>query len=226
MSQQKFWVMGKTMASSSRRAEWVDDEMDLEQVICPANDGHRRGGKRLTDLSVTLSGSNTQDFVWTWQSECLLTDSVLELFKAEGFTGFEIKPVKARYKKSKNTPPRLWELVVTGWAGIAPPETGINLVEHCEPCHMRRYSTCLHLDKLIDASQWDGSDFFMVWPLVRYIFITDRVAEMIRSQRLTGAVIKPPSELEFSGSGFGPGRLSSWMPEARARELGEPLGIY
>jgi hypothetical protein len=218
--------MQKTMVSSSKRVEWVSDEMELEQVICPVNDGHQRVGKRLTDLSVALPGSNTEDFVWTWYSECLLTDHVLELFKAEGFTGFEIKPVKAGYKKSKNTPPRLWELVVTGWAGIAPPETGINLVEHCESCHMRRYSTCLHPDKLIDISQWDGSDFFIVWPLVRYIFITDRVAEMIRSQRLTGAVIKPPSKLEFGGHTLGGDRLSLWMPDARARELGEPLGIY
>ena len=227
MNQQKFWRVEST-ASQSKLAEWADGEMKLESIFCPANEGHRRGGKRLTDLSVVLPGSNTQDFVWTWYSECLLTDRVLELFKAEGFTGFEIKPVKTRYKKAKQTPPRLWELVVTGWAGMAPQETGVELIESksCQTCNHAVYSACLYPDKLIDESQWDGSDFFMVWPLPKYIFITDRVAEAIRREHLTGAVLKPPSELTFSGGGFGPGRLSRWMPEARARELGEPLGIY
>ena len=226
MSQQKFWRIHDN-GTLSKLAEWVHDEIETETIRCPVNDkGHSRGGKRLTDLSVALPGRNTQDFVWTWQSNCLLTDRVLKLFQDDGFTGFEVKPVKARYKKSKQTPPRLWELVVTGWAGMAPPETGIKLIEHCPACGSIKYSACLHPDKLIAESQWDGSDFFMVWPLPRFIFITNRVAETIRRDHLTGAVLESPSELTFSGMGFGPGRLSYWMPEARARELGEPLGIY
>jgi len=219
----------KDTGTLSKLAEWVDDETETEQIICPANPGHRRGGKRLTDLSITLPGNSTEDFVWTWYSECLLTDRVLELFKAEGFTGFEVKSVKAKYKKAKITPPRLWELVRTGWGGMASPESGIKLAWSCQSCGMLRYSPCLHPDKLIDESQWDGSDFFMVWPLSWCIFITDRVAEIIRNQHLSGVVIKPPSELarDFSdGEEFGGGRLSWRMPEARAREIGEPLGIY
>ena len=225
MDQQKFWSMRDT-GTLSKLAEWAHDEMELEKVICPANKGHQRGGKRLTDLSIALPGNRTQDFLWTWLSECLVTDRVLEMFKAEGFTGFEVKTVKAKYKRSKHTPPRLWELVVTGWAGIAPPESGVQLIKYCPSCSLRKYSTCLHPDKLIDASQWDGSDFFIVWPLVSYVFITDRVAEMICRQRLSGAIIKSPSELDFGGHMLGGGRLSWWMPEARAREIGEPLGIY
>ena len=215
------------MESSSRRADWADGEVETEKIICPVSDGHQRGGKRLTDLSVTLPGNNTEDFVWTWGNECLLTDRVLELFESEGFTGFEFKPVKARYNGLKQTPPRLWELVVTGWAGIAPSESGIKIIESecCQSCGYLGYSGCLHSDKLIEESQWDGSDFFMVWPLPRFIFITDRVAEVIYREHITGAVIQSPMELDFS-SGFGPGRLSYWMPEARAREIGEPLGIY
>jgi hypothetical protein len=73
--------------------------MKLEQVICPLEPGHQRGGKRLNDLSITLPRGTVQDFVWTWYSEWLFQCQVLTLFRSEGFTGFNVKPVKARFKK-------------------------------------------------------------------------------------------------------------------------------
>ena len=224
MHQPKFWNMRSAM-STSKCAEWAHDEMELETVVCPTNEGHHGPGKRLTDLSVTLPGGTVEDIVWTWYSECLVTDRVLELFKSSGFTGFEVKPAKARFKRSTEQPPRLWELIVTGWAGMASSESGIRLIEHCKNCGLTKYSAGVCPDKLIDVSKWDGNDFFMVWPLPKYVFITDRVAQIVRGNYLSGAVLTPPSELDLSG-GFGPGRLSYHMPHQRARELGEPLGIY
>ena len=223
-----FWRLTNS-DSTARYAEWVRGEVRLERVTCAANEGHRRGGKRLTNLSVALRGRGVEDFVWTWLSECLVQDRVLELFKASGFTGFDVKPVKAKFKRaSAGDPPSLWELVVTGWAGMAPAETGIKLIEECRACGLLRYSGCPNPGRLIDAAQWDGSDFFMVWPLPKFIFISDRVAQMIRDRSLTGAVLKRPTDIFSglaSGCGFGPGRLSHWMPEERARELGGALGI-
>jgi len=211
--------------STAKLAEWVHGEMDYEAVICPADDGHQRPGKRLMDLSVTLPGCSVKDIVWTWQSECLLTDRVLKLFKARGFTGFEVKPVKAAFKGCEDKPPRLWELVVTGWAGMAPHESGIKLIRYCEACGLKTYSAPTHPAALISPSQWDGSDFFMVWPLRKFIFLTERVAQVIRENRFAGAVLKLPQDVGFSGT-FSGSRLSYCMPEQRARELGEPLGIY
>jgi len=66
----------------------------------------------------------------------------------------------------------------------------------------------------------------MVWPLPLYRFVTQRVADFIRQQKLTGCELIPVERLEFIGDGFSPGGLSSYMPQKRARELGEPLGIY
>jgi hypothetical protein len=226
MNRPQFFHLGST-ESLARLAEWVDAEIDTEKVVCPVNDGHQRGGKRLTNLSVSLPGHTIEGFVWTWYSECLLTDRVLELFKSSGFTGFEVKQVKARYKRSTEVPPRLWELVVTGWAGVAPPKSGIKLIEDCPVCGHKAYSAPTNLARLINPSQWDGSDFFMVWPLPKYIFTTDRVAQVIRANRVAGAVLSRPEDLSFSPDDtIGGGRLSYWMPEERARELGEPLGIY
>jgi hypothetical protein len=225
MAERQFWRLAKPH-STARYAEWARGEMDLEQVICPVNPGHRRGGKRLTNLSVVLPGRTVEDFVWTWQTECLVQDHLLELFRKSGFTGFDVKPVKAAFKRaSEQEPPRLWELIVTGWAGIASAESGVNLVERCNTCGSLRYSGCSNVEKLIDASQWDGSDFFMVWPLPKFIFITDRVARVIRENRLAGVTIQRFADLRFASGSFSPGRLSYWMPEDRARELGGTLGI-
>ena len=107
---------------------------------------------------------------------------------------------------------------------MASAESGINLVERCDACGYLRYSGCDNPEKLIDVSQWDGSDFVKVWPLPNFIFVTDRVIQVIRDHRLKGAVLKQPGELELSGD-LSPGRLSYWMPEERARELGATLGI-
>jgi hypothetical protein len=224
MAESRFWHLAGP-SSTKRYAEWIHGEMKSEQVICPINAGDRRGGKRLTDLSIALRGGAVQDFVCTWYSEFLVQDHGLQLFKASGLSGYQVKPVRAKFKRqSKQQPPILWEVIVTGWAGMAPAESGIKLVEQCPGCGYLRYSECTDIEKLIDESQWDGSDFFIVWPLPKFIFVTGRVAQVIRDNRLSGAILLPPNELDLTG-GFSPGRLSYWMPPERARQLGAGLGI-
>ncbi len=238
-----FWELSSP-ESNKGLAEW-DDSVDLGgPIYCSANPGHQRAGKRLTDLSVLLTSKRIPDFVWTWHSECLIQDQVLQLFRERGFTGFEVKPVRAQMKIRAKKPdpcddnpgltaelanqikiPTLWELVVTGWAGVTSPESGVRLLESCSTCGLTSYSCFTDPTRLIDDSQWDGSDFFMVWPLPKFIFVTQRVAQTIRRTKLQGAHLKHLSKLKCK-SRLGPGRLSYWMPEARARELGEPLGIY
>lgn len=226
MAENSFWNLRKS-DGTARLAEWVPGKINTEIVRCPNRDGHQRGGKRLSNLSVGLRGKGVQDFVWTWLSDCLIQDHVLELFRKSGFTGFDVKPVMARFKRgSECDPPRLWELAVTGWGGMASRDSGIKLTEECLACGLLRYSRCVNPAKIIDVSQWDGSDFFMVWPMPKFIFVSDRVAKSIRENGFTGAFLVRPADLAFGMSpGFGPGRLSDWMAEGRARELGRPLGI-
>ena len=70
------------------------------------------------DLRVVLPDIEVQDFVWTWQSECLIKEKTLMQLHANGFSGFGTKPVEARFKKSERVPPTLWELALTGWGGL------------------------------------------------------------------------------------------------------------
>ncbi|HXG59893.1 MAG TPA: hypothetical protein VNO22_00835 [Planctomycetota bacterium] len=70
----------------------------------------------------------------------------------------------------------------------------------------------------MDPSQWDGSDFFMIWPMPRYIFITEKVARLIQDEGWVGARIYPMEELKPC-EGFAPGKRSYSMPEERAQKL-------
>lgn len=227
-------------------AEW-DKDTDLEGITCPVTRSHMRPGKRTPDLGVILTSTDLTDLIWTWHSECLIQDHVLRLFREEGLTGFEVRPVRVGVKRRAPVPepddvnpgltpaeaawihlPVLWEVVVTGWAGVAPPESGVKLSQNrsCPVCGYLVYRGADDPSLLIDESQWDGSDFFIVWPYPGFVFVTDRAAEVIRKHKLTGVRLIPPEDLDLSGGTITPGRLSYWMPEERAKKLGVPLGIY
>jgi hypothetical protein len=114
------------------------------------------------------------------------------------------------------------ELVVTGWAGVASPGSGLKPVERCPDCHYVRYGFLPHPEKLIDWKQWTGEDFFVVWPMPWEIFITGRVAELLSRIKVRSYVVEKPSR---SWGGPTVGRLSASMPEDLARKYGRPLGI-
>lgn len=202
MNSNKSWILYGPK-STKKLAEWVHDDMQLEPILCPLDEGHRRGGKRLTDLSVTLPGSFVNSFVWTWQGDCLFQDDVLDSFRTHGLTGFEVKPCAARFKKDiGKEPPRLWELIVTGWAGMASADSGIKLLRRCEGCQHMAYSAFSDATKLINRNQWDGSDIFMVWPLPRFVFISDRAAQIIKNAFWQDVQIMALSDLKFNGGPF------------------------
>ena len=239
----KFWSL--THPDTLRgMAEW-DENVHLEGVKCPVTRTHNSGGRRATDLNVLLTSTRITDFVWTWYHECLIQDRVLTLFKEEGFTGFDVKPVKSarmKIKAKKPDPcdsnpgvkaadaaaveiPNFWELLITGWGGVALEESGVRLKRSCQACGMKLYNGITNASLLVDEKNWDGSDFFIVWPYPKYIFVTARVASFIKKHKLTGARFQSLNDIEFFDIAM-PGRLSYYFPEERAKEIGEPLGIY
>ena len=190
-----------------------------------------RSGKRIGNLEVVLEDTSVPDFVETWYSEWIIQDDVLRDLRQAGLTGFEVKPTTASFKKSKEPTPIFWEVIVTGWGGMASPASGIALDEEnsCSACGMLRYKQGTNPANIISSDNWDGSDFFMVWPLPNYKFVSGKAAKFIKEKKYTGCKIIPARELAFSNRvmpGFGPDRLSHYMPSDRARELGDPLGIY
>jgi hypothetical protein len=50
---------------------------------------------------------------------------------------------------------------------------------------------------LIDPGQWDGSDFFTIWPLPKCIFVSARVTDVIRAECYQGVKLVPADEVRF-----------------------------
>jgi|YNPBryunderm2012_1023409.scaffolds.fasta_scaffold10186_2 hypothetical protein len=183
-------------------AEWTDDmEYPLERTGCPVNPYHGRLVKRVMDLRIILPSPRVGDFVWTWYSDCLVTDRVLGLFRQAGFSGFEVRPVRVEKVKRLGKGrlediPRLWELVVTGRGGDARPESGIRVIYRCEACGLVEYSSYRN-GILVDEDQWDGSDFFTVNGYPKHILVTERVKDLIIAHRLTNCALIPAEKLRW-----------------------------
>jgi hypothetical protein len=193
---------------------------------CPIDSRHNCTGKRLGDLYVLPPMSPRFDFYWTWDSECVIRDSVLRSLQSQHFTGFDVRPVHLGAERDgEKALSSLWEIVVTGWAGMAAPESGVRLLEHCRACGRQQYTGFADSSLLVNEETWDGSDFFIVWPMSRGILITERVASFIQTMEWTGCSVTQLDQIP-PVKGFGPLPLRLRMPEERARQLGEPLGIY
>jgi len=115
---------------------------------------------------------------------------------------------------------------VTGWAGVARLESGIRIVESCPVCHWKKYSALRNVEQLIDWNHWTGEDFLVVWPLPKFILVTERVAELrlrlrVKSFGLRGLKDRPA----VSDLGFTVSRLSNFLPQDLALKYGKPLEL-
>lgn len=177
-------------------AEWAD-EVAVETIRCPVYPDHQRGGERIGNLVIVLPSERTADFVWTWFSDCLVTDRVLHLFEEAKFTGFTVNPaeIKLKNKKAKKlaTSPVLWELVVTGKGGDADPRSGVRPIYTCPYCSLKEYSSFRN-GIIVDEQAWDGSDFFTVTGY-RFIMVTERVKDFIIEHALINCALIPSQSL-------------------------------
>lgn len=210
---------------------WAEDDPDhpnTEFFDCPLNPDHR-WHKRRRDLSFVLpSPRNMRDFVWTWHSECLIPQHVIDIFREARLTGFETTPVRVRHADPSIVPPPMWQLRIIGWGGIAAKETGVELLEKCDVCRGLLYKSLNRGASLCPPPDWDGSELFIVWPYGA-IFATERVAEVIKVNKLRGMQLSNPATMSMSPvlpRKMGSLGLSEYFPEPRARQIGEPLGIW
>jgi hypothetical protein len=98
-------------------------------------------------------------------------------------------------------------------------------VESCPACGDTIYAIA-EPSRLIDPATWDGSDFFIVWPLPGYRFASDRLANILRQEKVSGVELVPAPKLPTErGAHVGPATLTSCMPKDRARELSQRFGI-
>ena len=207
-------------------AEWDHDIMAFlaEGHDCSVNPQHPTGKEgRICDLHVTLASDKVADFVWTWYSECLITDRVLDLFRKAEITGFKTKPVTVTGVKrgSLKNVPRLHEMIVKGWGGEVRKESGITVKERCPGCGRTLYGPVLDWSKAIDERRWDGTDIFTLWPLPAYIFAAEPVASLNRENGLRGSGVIPIADVTITqpkyALGCTVGRLEDYFSPKVAR---------
>ena len=165
-------------------------------------------------MDVIVPCKSPPDVIFTWMSDCLIQDKVKRIFENESLTGFATRTARAKTQETRVSI-GVSELLITGWGGLAPPASGIREVERCEGCGYLGYSGIEEPQELIDPKNWDGSDFFMIWPLPTYRFVTERVVEVCKKHGLTGVEFSRnfPAPSEKVISGYSPGRLSYMVQE-------------
>jgi hypothetical protein len=201
----------------------VSAPYEMESIRCPIRPGHARG-RRNSPLDIVIPCDPPPEVIFTWMSECLIQEAVRHIFESEGLTGFSALPARATLKETGRSIP-VHELAVIGWGGMAPAASGIRELERCPGCGHLHYSQLEAPEKLIDPKNWDGSDFFMIWPLPRFRFVTERVVEVCRKHKISGVNFSQSIPTRAGRSGYSPGRLSYYMPRERAHLLGDALGI-
>jgi len=199
--------------------------------LCPVTSGmnQHRSIRRTGDLALEVKHTERDQWLISGILHGMAVHArLLDEFEKRGFTGYRLKPATVRFRDGYLSHDYS-ELVVTGWAGVAPPESGIELIEACGGCGYKKYSALKNPEHLIDWSQWTGEDFFIVWPMPGYTLITRRVADAlaelkIKTYRLDDML--KPRESRFAGKfGYSVGPLSQCMPEDLAIRYGRPLGL-
>ena len=222
----EIWLMSQ--GKDTKQFGTVKSRGTCEAIQCPVYpDEHRRPGRCLGNLSVELPEQTLADGLsWTWESDCLVSRSLLALMRSSNVAGFKTRPVEitvggVSIEHTKE------ELVVNGWGGIARPESGVRLneSESCFACGHLVYSGVKDWSQLIDFDQWDGSDIFMVWPLPKFILVTDKVAKLLTDNSIRELSLTPLDAMEPQEGDLTPGRVGYWLSSDKIRSASVPSDI-
>ena len=190
---------------------------------CSVSDDHFASSRRLSDLALQVKHDRCNEMIiWAKPGECVVHEQLVSEMKQRNITGYRLRAATVRFRGgylSKD----YQELVVVGWAGVAPPESGIHLLKSCPACQWRKYSGLTNADELIDWGQWTGEDFFMVWPLPLFILITERVRGLLHDLDAKSYSTRRLGRAGIDGFYVGP--LSDCMPKDLAKKYGPPLGL-
>jgi hypothetical protein len=207
-------------------AEWVNNSRRFVGTYCPLDPKHVFSAKK-GRLDIRYKYTKRHPMIWTVYAECLLRHDLVHRFKKEGFNGLELVDATVRFRGGEVERDEYKEVVVTGWGGRARPESGIHLVRHCPGCGAAWYTRHTNPGEILDPTQWDGSDFFMIWPLPSSIMITGRVADWLRANKIEvctyGDVTLADPLIAKTKPIGSPGPLDNYMPRDRALQLAPDL---
>ena len=198
-----------------------------EEVRCPASSEHRARSRRIGPMDVSVKHCRFEErMIWCMAFGTVVHESLLNEFSGQGFTGFRSEPSTVTFGDGTISA-NYHELIITGWAGVATPASGVRVINSCPACHWKKYYAIRNYENLIDWSQWTGDDFFIVWPMPHSILITERVAFWLLNREVKSFNLTSLDDLDnpTGRNGFTVGRLSNFLPEDLAVKYGRQLDL-
>lgn len=194
--------------------------MHLETTLCPRNPKHAAKSRWPRPLKVIGAVNAMTDFEWTVYGDVLVSNEIANAIRQAGLSGVEFQSVELFTTTETPIGRDAFEMRVEGWGGIARPDSGVRVVEQCPFCNRRVFSEYTSPEKLFDIECWDGSDFFVIWPLPRYIMVTGSVRSHILREDYSGVIVRPLKHLPKGMPGtLTPGSVKDWFEGERARRI-------
>jgi hypothetical protein len=146
-------------------------------------------------ITVTWAMGHTQpvDVIWTtYAGPIIVADSVVQLLRSYGFTGWSLYEVSVRGKQSEPIP-SYSGLAVTGRCGS---------LEHSMSAQVPRIYPGgvfpVWKGLLFDPTTWDGSDFFMPSQKVAHLFVVEEVKKAFEQAKIRNVEFTPLNQFERS----------------------------
>ena len=215
------WKMRFYIITSDRAfplAEWSEKMSYRTTIRCVSNPGHQRAGDRQDILRINVLSTKYIDVIWTWYSELLFSEKIVEMFRKENITGYVVstvvvdnvfssaerqnlllinkKPcvVSEKYdNNNQNIIEKLSEIKIIGKGGFADKHTGILLLEQCNECGYKKY-TPFRNGIFIDEKQWDGSDMFRVEPF-GYAVVSERFKMVVEKNKILNICFRETKDI-------------------------------
>lgn len=195
-----------------------------ETTMCPVNLGtpsqHAMSQRQPNPIRVIGPVQRTTDIEWTVYRDLLIGPDIAENLRMTQFSGFELREAELYTKAETLIEREVFQLRVTGWGGVAPEESGIQVLKECSHCKWQVLSGFTDANKLFSIDAWDGSDFFIIWPLPKFTFVTGEVAAWFKQSGYSGVRVKPLDKFPKPvANTYTPGRLHDWFDDDRASEI-------
>lgn len=168
-----------------RRSEWARLLGVPQERITP--------GAELGLPKAEVQSSEMADFVHPSPGQIWVREKVMLVLDSAGLVGADLVPVQsswARRSDPNGTPPRLWEIVVTGsaWRQNSDEQS----IAVCNVCGRTVFPNASQLQ--VDETRWDGSDFFHVDGNPNIVLVTERVRDLLDDGRLSNYQCVPASK--------------------------------
>ena len=223
-----FFYQFQSTLAGELSVDYAMESAQWERFPCPVSREHQAERRRIGPLHHFVRHNNRDEQI-IWGLEITMHARVIEQLESEGFTGFRTNPARVTFRDGV-TSDEYKEFIVTGWAGVASPKSGVEVVASCSGCKWKTYSGIKDFDKVVDWEQWTGEDFFIVWPFSGHRFCSERAATWLKGSGRKSFSIEEPFMRErrrrfTMDGGFPRGLLSEALPEDLAIKYGRPLGL-